>query len=104
MFLTPGEEASLSPIDFKKANFDIDKALLWTKGILHFDDAPFDRVVGKLERWYGVDITVSGKSGNLPKVSGEFNRDNLENVLNSLSYSFRFSYEIKGEEVSISFK
>jgi len=83
----------------------VKKADLWLHGILLFEKSPFPEVVKDLERWYGVDITISGKS-NLKGylVSGEFKKDNLENVLNSIGYSLGFDFEIQGKNVKINFR
>ncbi|MGX7835480.1 FecR family protein, partial [Campylobacter fetus subsp. venerealis] len=104
MFLTPGEEALLNNDEFKKVLFDPSKALLWTKGILYFDNTPLQEVLEILERWYGVDITVSGKGTAINKVSGEFRKDNLENVLRSIGYSSAFEFHIQDKKVIIEMK
>ncbi|MCH7408092.1 DUF4974 domain-containing protein [Belliella sp. DSM 111904] len=102
IYLNPGEDAMLSNHDFKKSNFDVENALKWTKGILHFQETPFMEVVEVLERWYGVDISVSGSRLSMSRVTGEFKRENLENVLKSISYSSSFDFHIKGKKVMIS--
>ncbi|MFD2033834.1 FecR family protein [Belliella marina] len=104
LYLTPGEEALLTNHDFKKVLFDTDKALLWTKGILYFDETPLPEVVDILERWYGVEISVSGKGIANSKVTGEFRKDNLENVLTSIAYSSAFDFQINKKKVMIKMK
>ncbi|WP_200974917.1 FecR family protein [Echinicola sp. 20G] len=102
-FLTQGEQAYVTQEAFVKGKFDMEKALLWTEGILTFDDIPFQEVVTSLERWYGVEIAVEGASSSSNKVSGEFHKDNLENVLRSIAYSFHFDFEIQEKQVFIEF-
>ena len=104
IYLTPGEEALLSNHDFKKVLFDTEKALLWTKGILYFDETPLPELVEILERWYGVEISVSGKGIAESKVTGEFRKDNLENVVKSIAYSSAFDFQIKNKKVMIKLK
>ena len=101
LFLTAGEEALLTSIDFKKTKFNPRTALLWTKGILHFDNTPFSEAIPILEKWYGVEITISGKLGEEPKISGEFNQDTLENVLKSICYAFQCKFQISDKSVLI---
>ncbi len=104
MILTPGESALLSEKGFDKSQFDTRSALLWTKGTIYFEDTPFPEVVKTLERWYGVKIETEGQFGKETMVSGEFHRDNLENVLLSIAYAFQFDFSIKDKKVTIQFK
>ncbi|MBD8488582.1 DUF4974 domain-containing protein [Echinicola sp. CAU 1574] len=103
VYLTRGEQAFASEEAFTKGKFDLEKALLWTEGTLSFDDIPFKEVITSLERWYGVEIAVEGKQSSLQKVSGEFHKDNLENVLKSIAYSFHFDFRIQEKQVFIQF-
>ncbi|WP_200976245.1 FecR family protein [Echinicola sp. 20G] len=105
MRLTPGEEAFLG-VDLKvqKREFDLESAFLWKEGIIFFDESPFSEVVLTLERWYGVEITLKElPTGKLPLVSGRFENDHLDNVLESIGYSLRFSHEITQKNVTVSF-
>ncbi|MFD2033838.1 FecR family protein [Belliella marina] len=104
IYLIPGEEALLTNHDFKKVLFDTEKALLWTQGILFFEETPLPEVVEVLERWYGVEISVSGKGIANSKVTGEFRKDNLENVLRSIAYSSAFDFNIDKKKVIIKMK
>jgi transmembrane sensor len=104
IYLTPGEKASLSNDDLKKTKFDKEKSLLWTQGVLYFDDMPLSEVIEVLERWYDVDISISGKGVENRTVSGEFRKDNLENVLTSIGYSTAFDFQIKNKNVTIKMK
>lgn len=103
VFLSPGEQASAGMEQFGKEKFDRRTALLWTEGTLFFDDQPWKVVTATLERWYGVEITEKGHIPSEVKVSGEFHRDNLENVLKSISYSFHFDFTIQNKQVTIQF-
>ncbi|AWW30807.1 hypothetical protein DN752_12095 [Echinicola strongylocentroti] len=104
IYLDPGEQAMASAGTFAKGKFDPRTALLWTEGTLYFDDQPFANVMKALERWYGVTIESEGQKPSSLRVSGEFHRDNLENVLQSISYSFDFDFNIDHKQVSIHFK
>lgn len=102
MYLSPGEEAVLTSQDFKKGKFDPSSAALWKDGILYFDEVPMEEALVTLERWYNVEITPVIVPEEM-LVSGEFKRDNLDNVLRSLGYSFGFKYDIDGKRVTIQF-
>ncbi|AGA77594.1 FecR family protein [Echinicola vietnamensis] len=104
IYLDPGEQAVATSEAFAKGKFDPKTALLWTAGTLYFDDQPLTKVIKALERWYGVTIKTEGQKPSAQRVSGEFHRDNLENVLQSISYSFDFDFNIDHKEVTIQFK
>jgi ferric-dicitrate binding protein FerR (iron transport regulator) len=104
IYLDPGQELILGRQGrLVKKDFDANKALLWKEGILHFDKAPFNEVVATLERWYGVQINLKNSPGRSIIVSAEFQKDYLSNVLNSLGYSFGFSYTLHQKKVTIQF-
>ncbi|WP_158860936.1 FecR family protein [Lunatibacter salilacus] len=102
--LNPGQEVVMTAINnLKTQDFDIAKATLWKDGILHFNRATFPEVVSTLERWYGVNITTEYLPRKSLSVTAEFQRDYLENVLHSLSFTFDFNYSIENKNVTIQF-
>ena len=101
--MNPGEEALLSQAEEGHIlrQVEVGKRISWTSGVLEFEDAPFLQMVEILERWYGVQFEVIGP---VPKdlSSGTFGRDeSLENVLDVLSSSIGFSFEIDNNQVTI---
>lgn len=103
--LLPGEKVEFIQGNLRKfINKPLDN-VLWKDGIIHFQSTPFDEGVLELERWYGVKIEVE----NFPlngetHFTGLFKNDNLENVLESLSYVMRFEFKVEGKNVLIKFK
>ncbi|MCG8306692.1 MAG: FecR domain-containing protein [Cytophagales bacterium] len=86
-----------------RSEFIHSKAVLWKDGTLYFDKTPFKEVIDELERWYGVDISVSGTSKEAQVISGQFDNESLSNVMQSISHSIGFSYRMNGEMVKIEF-
>ena len=106
VLLNPGEGTIYREKSEKltKTFIDADLSALWTKGILHFDKVPWSEVILLLERWYGVNIRVSG-SWNDPLCSGSFRQNEyLNNVLQVLGHSIGFSHSIDGKNVNIHLK
>ncbi|HSI76471.1 MAG TPA: FecR domain-containing protein [Lunatimonas sp.] len=102
--LNPGQEVVMTANkNLKTQDFDISKATLWRDGVLHFNGATFQEVVSTLERWYGVTITTEYLPRKSLSVTAEFQRDYLENVLHSLSFTFDFNYSIENKNVTIQF-
>lgn len=75
----------------------------WKDGILYFDRATMPEIAQKLEDWYGVDVTIISKNYKRGHFTGSFDNENLKNVLESLSFTFDFSYRWEGNNISIQF-
>ena len=105
LLLKPGEEAlSAGQRGLIKQKLDLETAFLWKDGVIYFQKTPFSEVIKTLEKWYGVEIHVKQGSHNNRSVSGEFNNDYLANVLETISYTVEFDYQINGKDVNIFFK
>jgi transmembrane sensor len=57
----------------------------WTRGTLVFHDAPLDEVVTQLERWYDVDIAVSGVTGSDERLTIAFATRSVDEALAMLA-------------------
>ena len=86
---------------FSKTIFDPHKILGWKDNYLIFDDDDFDEVLSKLTRWYGVEFSVSGIVKKDWSYSGTYKKETLQNVLEGISITSNFSYEISGQKVKI---
>lgn len=75
----------------------------WTKDNLLFQDAPYDEIFERLQRWYGVHIEVEGKPDRSMKFTGSFKNENLKNVLENLIVEGQMTYKLDGENVFIIF-
>lgn len=104
--LIPGEAVSINPGNrqFQKKRFDEEKLLAWTKKTIIFDHTPIAEVVRVLENWYGVNILFKNDPPEHLQLSGLFRDQSLVNVLDGLSYSARFEFNIKNDEVTLTFK
>jgi transmembrane sensor len=102
LLLQPGEEAQLNEQNgLEKRKFNLEKAFLWKSGILNFDKVPLREVFIQLERWYGLEFQINGKLDQDAVVSGWFDNDYLDNVLETISYSVPFKYEVTNKAVYI---
>jgi ferric-dicitrate binding protein FerR (iron transport regulator) len=75
--------------------------VLWTRNKLVFDGEVLSEVALKLERWYGVKVTIQGEELKDIPYTGVFDDDNLTEVLYALQLSGGFKYVIKRNEVII---
>lgn len=102
--LNPGESviANNDYNDLKVTGFDFEETVLWKEGILYFERAGFNQLIEKLEHWYGVDFEIIGSKNIEDKhYSGKFDNESLKNVLESISFSKNFTYQITGKKVII---
>lgn len=74
---------------------------LWTRNKLVFDGETLEQVALKLERWFGVKVTI--KSDHLKKTQyhAVFEEENLAEVLYALHMTGNFNYTIRKNEVII---
>ena len=86
-----------------KTEVDTDRFVAWKNGELIFDQDNFNSIKTKLERWYGVNITVVGEPSSELKYAAKFRNELLINVLRSMSYGNDFEYMIDGKNIQIMF-
>jgi len=105
--LLPGQE-----VYYKKdtrrfssiSEFEAEKAQGWKEGVLYFHKANLKDIQIKLERWYDVDIQLIVPPENELNYTGQFKKQNLENVLTSIGFVNNFSFEINDNNVLLKFK
>jgi hypothetical protein len=104
--LAPGEQLQYYKTnkDFKITKFNTEMSIDWKEGLLSFKNAKFQEVVASLERWYGVQIRVSGKPSSPWSLSGKYKNQTLDLVLDRMSFVETFKYEINGKNVHLKFK
>lgn len=94
------EEKAFSTVQ----EFDANQVQGWTEGVLHFNKASLEDIIRKLERWYGVDIELVTLPERALNYTGQFKRQNLENVLTSMAFVNNFEFEINNKNVVLNFK
>jgi ferric-dicitrate binding protein FerR (iron transport regulator) len=103
LLLSPGEGSNIVSGTGEMDKFQIDPAEIgqWKQGILRFNNDPFDKVINKLETWYGGDITVIGKFPE-KTCTGTFQKNTyLSNVLKVFGHALEFSSNINQNQVTI---
>jgi ferric-dicitrate binding protein FerR (iron transport regulator) len=78
--------------------------LLWKDGILYFNQSLLPEVISSLERWYGVQVEINGNFVPNTMISGRFENESLENVLQSIGFTSGFKYTIEGKNVELYLK
>ena len=101
--LRPKEELILPNNNFgeivrssaKKAKEDTS----WKEGYLMFDNTPIDAVMRKMERWFGVTITINDTRILQYRLTAEFENESLIQVLEMLKISSNIQYQVQGTHV-----
>lgn len=104
--LQPGQQVISEKLELIVREFDIEKELSWKEGTIYFDDTKFDEMIASLEEWYDVDINIQNLSLEKKqqlKVTGKYTNQSLDHVLNIMSYSMGFEYNIGNRVVTIKF-
>jgi transmembrane sensor len=105
ILLEPGDIAvfDCNKESLVKGKWDYKKDFGWKDGLLYFEQAKLEEIKEKIEMWYGVQIDVSNETDKSRHFTGSFRNESLRNVLESLSFTFDFSYQLKDKHVLIQF-
>lgn len=77
----------------------VGERILWRDGILEFKENTLLEVASTLENWYGVEIEIENSSANEIKITGTFEDQSLEHVLETLNFVAGVEYKMeKGED------
>lgn len=106
LFLNPGHEVVYSKENNRFTDlkaFNPRKVYGWKDGILYFDQANLPTVIQMLERWFDVDFHLVNESPVQWRYTAQFHNQSLRNILESLSFSQNFKYEIEGKKIIVVF-
>ncbi|MCG8308778.1 MAG: FecR family protein [Cytophagales bacterium] len=87
--------------EFELRPFDYRMRFAWKDGTLYFKNSDFNEIVQKLENWYGVNIIIHRSIDRKKDFSGQFTNEPLDLVLNGLSFTYDFDYQINGKNIII---
>jgi ferric-dicitrate binding protein FerR (iron transport regulator) len=99
----PGNEPmmTLRRITLYKEDTTSSFETMWVKNKLAFENESFDRMLTEIERWYSVSVVLKNDSLKNLHFTGVFDNKSLNEVMEALSFSWKFQYEIKNGQVII---
>ena len=104
--LQPMEEVILKNNEFRNAAKNVATKVTedtsWKEGFLMFDNTPMDVVIRKMERWYGVTVSVNDIRINNYRITAEFESESLIQVLEIFKISSNIRYTVDGTQVILS--
>jgi len=101
--LIPGEQLILNrkTNGMKLVKVDTDLYTSWKEGMLKFENAPFDELIKKMERWYDVDIKVEPSVSTKGHYTMTIKTESLREMLKVVSKTTAIKYEIIENNVKI---
>ena len=101
--LNPGEQNVISTSNGKMQNIPVKTNLYtsWKDEMLRFDNSPFDEVIKKMERWYGVKINLDKSLKYSEYYTFTVRTESLKELLELLSITTPMSYKIDNDTVMI---
>ena len=75
--------------------------IAWTQNKLFFDNENLEDIGLMIERWFGVSVEIRNQSLKNARYTGNFEKENLEQVLSSLKLSKSFNYRVENDNVII---
>ena len=102
--LLPGHQAilNLKTNDFSVKKVDTELYTTWKENLLRFQDADFNEVVKKMERWYDVKIIVDPGFRLSKLFTMTIKTESLREMLKLLAYTTPMEYRIDKDNVYIS--
>lgn len=101
--LTPGNLLAYNPRTGKAEESVVNPADYtgWQKGELIFNNEPLENICKRLERWYGVTITIKNPSLKRKLIRLKQKDESLQTVLKMLGMVGGFKYAIKDKTVQV---
>jgi ferric-dicitrate binding protein FerR (iron transport regulator) len=85
------EEISIQHITYQPADSSVVETS-WVDNRLAFVGDTFEEVAKKMEKWYGVHITITHKKLKQTKLTGAFEDETIEQALKALQITTPFNY------------
>lgn len=101
--LKPGEQVTFNPetnnLKYQEVNTELYTS--WKENLLRFDEATFEELIIKMERWYGINITIDPSVDRNEKYTMTIKTESLREMLSLISKTTQIKYEINGNSVRI---
>ena len=101
--LDPGNQNVLSKSSGQMQNISVNTDLYtsWKDDMLKFNNSPFDEVVKKMERWYGVKINLDKNLKYSESYTFTVRTESLKELLQLLSITTPMNFKIDNDTVMI---
>ncbi|MCM5662753.1 FecR family protein [Galbibacter mesophilus] len=100
-YLLPNQVARVQLDKIEVTNEDVTPHVSWLEGKLIVSEKPFSVVIRQLERKYNVEIENTYSELNSKTFTATFDKESIEEILNSFQLSVPFEYKIKDSKIII---
>ena len=103
VILNPGEQVILNRETNGLKRLQVNSQLYtsWKENLLKYENAPFEEVIKKMERWYDVKIVVDKAINTKERYTMTIKTESLREMLQLVSKTTKLKYEIKENTVLI---
>ncbi len=102
--IKPGEKATLIDDKFEVNTVNIEDYLSWRKGKLSFNNEPFNEIIKKIERRFGVAIFNKYTALDSVRFNGTFSDETIIDLLDTFKESAQFNYQIENNLIIIKYE
>ncbi|MBU2946811.1 FecR family protein [Zobellia uliginosa] len=99
--LVPGQKVAMQKDALVISEVNLDDYLNWREGDLTFNNEPFEAIVKKIERRYGVRIENGYQELEAVRFRGAFKNETIQDLLDTFKESAEFDYEISNNQILI---
>jgi len=95
--LLPNEKISFNRTErtLKQSKVDANRYSAWKEGYLIIEDEPLGQIVGRMERWYNVEITIEDDLLKNYRFKATFIDEPIEEVLRLMAKTTPIKYQIE---------
>ncbi|MBW8334581.1 MAG: DUF4974 domain-containing protein [Prolixibacteraceae bacterium] len=87
-----------------KNEVEVQKDILWRQGVLCFENEPFNNLISKLERFYGVKFIYDKNDFKDIHYTGTIDNLNINKVLQFINLTIPITYEIENKTIKLNLK
>ena len=101
--LTPGQQAmyNIEKNQITVRNVSPEIYSIWKNNELHIIDVSFQKLIPRIERWYGVSIQLDSMINRNDRFTMTIKTESLRELLNMMQLTSKFKYEINGALINI---
>ncbi|HZL10076.1 MAG TPA: FecR domain-containing protein [Prolixibacteraceae bacterium] len=101
MIIKPGEQVVVNreANNLKRQEVNTELFTSWKENLLKFEDAPFEDVIKKMERWYDVNISVDPAIDTKERYTMTIKTESLREMLQLVTRTTNMKYEINENNV-----
>lgn len=94
--IIPGEQVVINRRKNEMSRLQVNTELFtsWKENLLKFDNAPFEEVIKKMERWYDVKISVDPEIDTKERYTMTIKTESLREMLQLVTRTTKMNYEI----------